>query len=170
MDTSRQGEESTVGVAELTDCNILCNLAPHECKRVLGAAAVPWSWLFWGPPPMSPLRVSLLEVPLLPSLIGQLLLLLCHIVLVMKCYFAELFHFNEVYYNIIFFHGLCFGCCIWTLITKPKGPFSYGFLQKFLILCFIFRSMMDFQLIFAKDIRCLDFFGGGNVQFIQKHL
>ena len=61
---------------------------------------------------MSPLRVSVLEVPLLPSLIGQLLLLLCHIVLVMKCYFAELFHFNEVYYNIIFFHGLCFGCCI----------------------------------------------------------
>ena len=45
---------------------------------------------------MSPLRVSVLDVPLLPSLIGQLLLLLCHMVLVMKCYCAELFHFNEV--------------------------------------------------------------------------
>lgn len=69
---------------------------------------------------MSPLRVSLLEVPLLPSLIGQLLLLLCHIVLVMKCYFAELFHFNEVYYNIIFFMDYALGVVSEHSSPSPK--------------------------------------------------
>ena len=65
----------------------------------------------------------------------------------------EVFNFNQVQLINFFFYGLHIWCCIEKNITNPRpsmfSPMVYY--RSFIALCFMFMSMIHFQLILGKS-------------------
>ena len=63
---------------------------------------------------------------------------------------AEVFSFNEVQLINYFFYGVCLLCCPKKASLYPKSSLLTS--RGFIVLCFTFRSMTHFELIFLQAV------------------